>query len=126
MESTEDTTSVARRGYLNFKVNDEVEYENDEFENVYSIILDLHDGRNWDAEQDAFYLLSLRLINDLANKDTNDDHSVTTDLPHPDVERQKNRLQPLFPTEEGVDQQPPAERIINNRIKELNEIAKHL
>lgn len=118
--------SVAQRRYLNFKVNDEVENENDEFEKVYSIILDLHDGRNWDAEQDTFYPLSLRLINNLANKDINDDHPVTIDLSHPGVERQKNRLQTLFPIEEEEDQEPPAERITDDRTKDLNDIAKNL
>jgi hypothetical protein len=118
--------SVAQRRYLKFKVNDEVEYENDEFEKVYSIILDLHDGRNWDAEQDAFYPLSLRLINNLANEDINGDHPVTIDLSNPGVERQKNRLQTLFPIEEEEDQEPPAEQIIDDRTKELIDIAKNL
>jgi hypothetical protein len=118
--------SVAQRRYLNFKVNDEIEYKNDEFEKVYSIILDLHDGSNWDAELDTFYPLPLRLINNLANKDINEDHPVTIDLSHPGVERQKNRLQTLFPIEEEEDQEPPAERITDNRTKELNDIAKNL
>lgn len=117
--------SVDQRRHLNFKVNDEVGYENDEFEKVYSVILDLHDGRDWDAEQDTFYPLSLRLINNLANKDINEDHPVTIDLSHPGVERQKNRLQTLFPIEEE-DQEPPAERITDDRIKGLNNIAKNL
>lgn len=118
--------SVDQRRYLNFKVNDEVEYENDEFEEVYSIILDLHDGRTWDAERNSFYPLSLRLIDDLANKDINEDHPVTINLSHPGVERQKNRLQTLFPIEEEEEQDPPADRITDDRTQELNDIAKNL
>jgi hypothetical protein len=118
--------SVAQRGSLKFKVNDEVEYENDEFKNVYSIILDLRDDRNWDAEWDTFYPLPLRLINNLADEDINGDHPVTIDLSHPSVERQKNRLQTLFPVEEERDQEPPAERITDDRVKKLNDIAKNL
>ncbi|WP_276273571.1 hypothetical protein [Haloarcula litorea] len=119
--------SVAQRRKLKFKVNDEVEYENDEFEKVYSIILDLHDGRTWDAEQDSFYPLSLRLIDNISdNKDINGDYPVTVDLSHPGVKRQKNRLQTLFPVEEEEDQEPPAERITDDRTKELNDIAKNL
>jgi hypothetical protein len=119
--------SVAQRRHLNFKVNDEVEYEKGEFEKVYSIILDLHDGRNWDAEQDTFYPLSLRLIKNLVdNKDINEDHPVTIDLSHPGVKYQKNRLQTLFPIEQEEGQEPPAERITDDRIKELNDIAKDL
>lgn len=94
---------------------------------MYSIILDLQDGRNWDAEQDTFYPLSLRLINNLVNnKDVNGDYPVTIDLSHPGVERQKNRLQTLFPVEEEENQEPPAERIVDDRTKELNNIAKDL
>ena len=118
--------SVDQRRHLNFKVNDEVEYENDAFENVYSIILDLHDGRTWNAEQDTFYPLSLRLIDNLANKDINEDHPITIDLVHPGVKRQKNRLQTLFPVEEEEEQRPPAERITDEQTKKLNDIAKGL
>lgn len=118
--------SVAQRKSLKFKVNDEVEYENDDFEKVFSIILDLHDGGKWDAEQDAFYPLSLRLITNLAKEDINEDHPITIDLSHPGVDRQKNRLQTLFPIEEEDNQEPPAERITDDRTKGLNDIAKNL
>jgi len=118
--------SVAQQGSLKFKVNDEVEYNNDEFENVFSIILDLHDGRNWDAEQDTFYPLSLRSISDLSDKDINKDYPVTINLSHRGVERQKNRLQTLFPIEEEKHQEPPAERITDAQTKELNGIVKNL
>ena len=51
---------------------------------------------------------------------------MTIDLSNPGVERQKNRLQTLFPIEEEEDQDPPAEQIIDDRTKELIDIAKNL
>jgi len=126
-ESNNDPGTLAHDVDTKFKANDEVEYENDKFENVYFIILDLHDGRTWDAEQDSFYPLSLKLIDTISdNKDINGDYPVTIDLSHPGVKRQKNRLQTLFPIEKEKDQEPPAERITDDRRKEPNDIVKNL
>lgn len=126
--------SVEQQGTLKFKINDEMKYENntvksenEEFDTVCSIILDLHDGRKWDAEQDAFYPLPLRLISNLKDReDINGDHPITIDLSHDGVDRHKNRLQTLFPIEEEEEEGQEPIQIDDNKIERLNRIAKDL
>lgn len=115
--------SAAQRGSLNFKVNDEVRYDGDNFRNVYSIILDLHAPDTWNS-LDSFYPLTLRLIRDLATEDINGDHPVTINLSDPRVKCWENSIERLFPSEGGV--KPPADRINDDHTQKLNDIAKGL
>lgn len=78
-------------------MKDEVEYDSENFHNVYSIILDLHQERSWDPDRDSFYPLTLKLIEDQVNRDINDDYPIRIDLSHPGVALQKDRPQRLFP-----------------------------
>ena len=121
--------SVMQHGAFNFKMNDEVKYDSDNFENVFSIILDLHDAQVWDPKKDSFYPLTLRQIKRRAGEpDVNGDHPVTINLSDRGVKLHKNNLQRLFPLEdkEESDSRIPADKIANECTQRLNNIVKDM
>lgn len=115
--------SVAQQGSLNFKVNDEVEYETDKFDEVYLIVFNLHRPNTW-SSRDSFYPLTLSLIKDLANEDVNGDYPVTINLSDPRIKQWENSIDRLFPDNEEV--KSPAERINDDQTQRLNNIARGL
>jgi hypothetical protein len=121
--------SVWQHGAFNFKMNDEVEYDSDNFERVFSIILDLHEPHVWDPKIDSFYPLTLKQIKNRASgPDVNGDYPVTINLADRGVELQKDNLQRLFPFEDGKkqDNKTPADKITNEQTRRLNNLIKRM
>lgn len=116
--------SVDQSGYLNFKVKDEVKYDNSDFRKVYSIVLDAHSSTEWDPTRDSFYPLTLNYLKEKSTQDVNGDFPVTINLSDDKVKPWKNSIQRLFPTDE--DYVPAGERITDEKTQTLNEIAKNL
>ncbi len=121
------TRSSVRQGHsVNFKINDEVEYDSKEFDQVFSIILKLSDTREWNPSRDSFYPISIGVLSNWTNGDRNGDYPVTVDLSTDLLKQRKNSLQMLFPTDSGADEEVPADRIKDEQMKGLNDIARDL
>lgn len=96
-----NTPAWAQRSDVRFKVNDEVETRLDDVEQLYSIVLDLHDKQTWDPDRDDFYPLTVSYLRRRSNEDINGDYPIGLDLTEPALRRRRSNLDRLFPVDES-------------------------
>ena len=96
-----NTPAWAQPSDVRFKVNDEVETRLEEVEQLYSIVLDLHDKQTWDSNRDDFYPVTASYLRRRSNEDKNGDYPVGIDLTDPALRRRRNDLDRLFPMDES-------------------------
>lgn len=88
--------SLRQSSPFKFKVNDEVNTELPNFENAYSVVLDLHSATEFDPDIDDFYPMPLVYYQTRTNEDKNGDYPISIYLGKPRLERCRNSVDVLF------------------------------
>lgn len=123
--------SVQQRSPLKFKVNDEVNADISEFQNAYSVVLDLHSPFEFDPSLDDFYPLTLMYYRVSTNQDKNGDYPIGIYLEDNRVNRYKNSVDYLFPSDDsdfdpGSDDSGDWRNRMSAQTRRLNSIAQNL
>lgn len=128
--------SVHQHSPFKFKVNDEVNADVSEFQNAYSVVLDLHSPFDFDPSLDDFYPLTLTYYRVTTNRDRNGDYPIGIHLEDKRVNRYKNSVDYLFPPADseskdsdsspGLDDSGDWQNRMSDQTRRLNDIAQNL
>ncbi|OVE82982.1 hypothetical protein B2G88_18535 [Natronolimnobius baerhuensis] len=121
--------SLRQSSPFKFKVNDEVNTELPNFENAYSVVLDLHSATEFDPDIDDFYPMPLVYYQTRTNEDKNGDYPISIYLGKPRLERCRNSVDVLFPSEgdegTGFDQGDVRDQM-SDKTRDLNQIFRDI
>jgi len=121
--------SLQQHSPFKFKTNDEVNAKLPNFENAYSVVLDLHSDTQFDPDVDDFYPLPLVYYRTKTNEDKNGDYPISIHLDKPRMERCRNSVEVLFPLagDEGIGADPKDIRDqMSDKTRDLNNIFRNL
>jgi len=123
--------SVQQQSPFKFKVNDEINADVSEFQNAYSVVLDLHSPFDFDPSIDDFYPLTLTYYRMSTNRDRNSDYPIGISLEESRVNRCKNSIDHLFPTggsdsDRALNDSSDWRNQMSDQTRKLNDIAQNL